>query len=165
MRISNTLLAFSCAFLLVAGVTPAQTPKSETGDYEDIQITLLRKDLRDQTKQIVAANLPLTGDEATKFWPLFDAYAKEVSKIYDHRFALTKAYAAVYHQMTDASAADYIRGSIKNDEEMSQLRLAWVPKFEDVIGEKKAAIFFQIDRRVALMRELQLDAVLPLVQP
>ena len=67
--------------------------------------------------------------------------------------------------MTDASAADYIRGSIKNDEEMSQLRLSWVPKFEQVIGEKKAAIFFQIDRRVALMRELQLDAAPPLVQP
>jgi hypothetical protein len=165
MKNPNTLLTFSCGLLLVAGVAPAQTPKSQAADYEDIQIKMLRKDLRDQTKQIVAANLSLTGDEAAKFWPLFDAYAKEVSKIYDHRFALTTAYAAVYHAMTDASAADYIRGSIKNDEEMSQLRLSWVPKFEQVIGEKKAAIFFQIDRRVALMRELQLDAALPLVQP
>ena len=165
MKLSNTLLTFSCGLFLVAGVSPAQTPKSEAAGYVDIQIKMLRKDLRDQTKQIVAANLPLTGDEAAKFWPLFDAYAKEASKIYDHRFALTHAYAAVYQAMTDASAGDYIRGSIKNDEEMSQLRLAWVPKFEQVIGEKKAAIFFQIDRRVALMRELQLDAALPLVQP
>jgi hypothetical protein len=165
MKISNTLLTLSGGLLLVAGAARAQTPKAEAADYEDIQIKLLRKDLRDQSKQIVAANLPLTGDEATKFWPLFDAYAKEASKIYDHRFALTKAYATVYHAMTDASAADYIRGSIKNDEEMSQLRLAWVPKFEQVVGEKKAAIFFQIDRRIALMRELQLDAALPLVQP
>ena len=165
MKISNTLLTFSCGLLLVAGAASAQTPKSEAGNFEDIQIQMLRKDLRDQRKQIVAANLPLTGDEAAKFWPLFDAYTKEASKVYDHRFALTKAYADVYHAMTDASAADYIRGSIKNDEEMSQLRLAWVPKFEQVIGEKKAAIFFQIDRRVALMRELQLDSILPLVQP
>jgi hypothetical protein len=165
MKTSNPLLTFSCGLLLVAGAAPAQAPKSEAGDYEDIQIKMLRKDLRDQTKQIVSANLPLSGDEAAKFWPLFESYAKEASKIYDHRFALTKAYSAVYHAMTDASAADYIRGSIKNDEEMSQLRLTWVPKFEQVIGEKKAAIFFQIDRRVALMRELQLDSVLPLVQP
>jgi hypothetical protein len=165
MKISNTFLTLSGGLLLVAGAAIAQAPKSNAADYEDIQIQLLRKDLRDQTKQIVAANLPLSSDEAAKFWPLFDSYAKEASKIYDHRFALTKAYAAVYHAMTDASAADYIRGSIKNDEEMSQLRLAWVPKFEPVIGEKKAAIFFQIERRVALLRELQLDAVLPLVQP
>jgi hypothetical protein len=41
-----------------------------------------------------------------------------------------QACAAVHHAMTDASAADYIRSSIKSDEEMSQLRLAWVPKFE-----------------------------------
>ena len=165
MKISNTLLTLSCGLLLVARVAPAQTTKLEAGDYEDIQIKMLRKDLRDQTKQIVAANLPLTADETLEFWPLFDAYTKEASKIYDHRFALTHAYAAVYNTMTDASAADYIRGSIKNDEEMSQLRLAWVPKFEKVIGEKKAAIFFQIDRRLALIRELQHDSVLPLVQP
>src|SRR6185295_4305192 len=148
MRISNTLLTISCGLLLIAGAAPAQTPKSDAGDYGDTQIKMLRKDLRDQSKQIIAANLPLSGDEATKFWPLFESYATEARKIYDHRFALTQAYAAVYHAMTDASAADYIRGSIKNDEEMSQLRLAWIPKFEQVIGEKKAAIFFQIDRRV-----------------
>ena len=165
MKLSNTFLALSSGLVLAASAALAQTPKAAAPDYEDIQIKMLRKDLRDQTKQIVAANLPLNGDEAAKFWPLFDAYTKEASKIYDHRFALTTAYAAVYHEMTDATAADYIRGSIKNDEEMSQLRLAWVPKFEKVIGEKKAAIFFQIDRRVALMRELQLDAELPLVQP
>jgi len=165
MKLSNTFLTLSSGLLLVAGAATAQAPKSDAADYEDIQIQLLRKDLRDRTKQIVAANLPLSGDEAAKFWPLFDAYAKEASTIYDHRFALTKAYAAVYHAMTDASAADYIRGSIKNDEQMSQLRLSWVPKFEQLMGEKKTAIFFQIERRVALMRELQLDSVLPLVQP
>jgi hypothetical protein len=32
-----------------------------------MQIKMLREDLRDQTKQIVAGNLPLTGDEAAKF--------------------------------------------------------------------------------------------------
>jgi hypothetical protein len=40
-----------------------------------------------------------------------------------------------------------------------------MPKIEAVIGQKKTAIFFQIDRRVGLMIELQLSSQLPLAQP
>ena len=41
----------------------------------------------------------------------------------------------------------------------------WIPKFEQVLGMKKTATFFQIDRRCGLMIELQLSSLLPLVQP
>ena len=69
----------------------------------------MRKDLRDQKKQVVAANLPLTGDEAAKFWPVYDAYTQETIKINDRRYALFKEYAANYNTMTDAQASSYIR--------------------------------------------------------
>jgi hypothetical protein len=34
----------------------------------DTDIRLLREDVRSERKQLVAANLPLTDTEATKFW-------------------------------------------------------------------------------------------------
>jgi len=37
--------------------------------------------------------------------------------------------------------------------------------FEKVIPEKKVAMFFQIDRRVGLLAELQIAGQLPLVEP
>ena len=45
------------------------------------------------------------------------------------------------------------------------MRVEWIPKFEAVLGEKKAAVFFQIDHRVGLMQEIQLSSQLPLVLP
>ena len=137
----------------------------EEAKLSEIEINLLRKDLRDQKKQIIAANLPLNGDEAARFWPLYDAYTQETIKVNDQRYSLVKDYVANHNTMTDAVAASYIRRWIQVDEAASKLRLEWIPRFEQTLGEKKAAMFFQIDRRIGLMLELQLAAQLPLIQP
>ena len=49
---------------------------------------------------------PLTATEATKFWPIYDQYAAEVSTLGDARVALIKEYAQSYNTMTDAQAND-----------------------------------------------------------
>ncbi len=163
MRISTILLSLGTGLLLAAGPSPAQD--ADTMKVMDKQVDLLRKDLRDAKKQLVAANLPLTGDEAAKFWPVYEEYTKETIKLNDERYALIKEYAAVYDNVPDAKAADFIRRSLAIDQSQAKLRLAWIPKFEKLLGEKKAAMFFQIDRRLGLVVELQLASQIPLVQP
>jgi len=69
----------------------------------------MRKDLRDQKKQIVAQNLPLTPDEATRFWPVYDQYTAETIKVNDQRYALIKEYGAAGNNMTDEQASSYIK--------------------------------------------------------
>jgi len=166
MKSATTALTLGVGLLLSAGAAAAQTEKAAAGaKITDIEINLMRKDLRDQKKQVVAANLPLTGDEAAKFWPVYDAYTQETIKVNDQRYALVKEYAANYNSMTDDAAAGFIRRWIGVDEAGAKLRLEWIPKFEALLGEKKAAVFFQIDRRVGLMQEIQLASQLPLVQP
>ena len=167
MKIVRIALTLGAGLLLVPGFCLAQSEKTEdiAAKTAENEINLLRKDLRDQKKQIVAANLPLTGDEAARFWPVYDVYTQETIKVNDARYGLVKEYAANYTSMTDAQAASYIRRWIGVDEAATKLRVEWIPKFEAVLGQKKAAIFFQIDRRVGLMLEIQLSSQLPLVQP
>ena len=150
MKITTTLFTLGACLLLTRGV---QSIKAEdtAAKITDLEVNLMRKDLRDQKKQVVAANLPLTGDEAAKFWPVYDAYTQETVKVNDQRYALVKEYAANYNSMTDDAAAGFIRRWIGVDEAGAKLRLEWIPKFEALLGEKKAAVFFQIDRRVGLM--------------
>jgi hypothetical protein len=166
MKIPTTILALGTGFLLAAGPSSAQdTRAQEAAKVIDAEVNLMRRDLRDQKKQIVAANLPLSGDEAAKFWPQYDAYAQETTKLNDRRYALVKEYAASYSAMTDTQAGSLMRRWIGADEEATKLRQSWIPKFEQLLGAKKTAMFFQIDRRLALMIELQISAELPLVQP
>ena len=165
MKIFTTVLA--AGLLLATSSAPAQTAKSDqiVAKVTDMEIELLRKDLRDQKKNIVAANVPLTGDEAAKFWPVYEGYTQETIRLNDQRYALVKEYAGNFGSMTDSLAPSYIRRWIGVDEAASKLRLQWISKFEVILGEKKAAIFFQVDRRIGLMQEIQLASQLPLIQP
>ena len=125
----------------------------------------MRKDIRSQKKQFVAANLPLSDQEAEKFWPVYDQYVAAFTKLNDTRFALIKQYADEYNTMTDAQADTIIKKWISTDQAASELRLKWIPQFEKVISPKKTALFFQIDRRLGLIVDLQLASQIPVVQP
>lgn len=142
----------------------APQPKSAEQVADD-NVQLMRQDIRSERKKIVAANLPLTEAEAVKFWPVYDRYVVEHSKIYDTRYALIKEYAQSYNTMIDEQADSYIKRWITTEEQMAQLRLKWVPEFEKVLSSKKTAMFYQIDRRLGLMVELQLSSQIPLVKP
>lgn len=144
---------------------PAASTTPTAEQLNDANIQLMRQDIRAQRKKIVAANMPLTETEATKFWPVYDRYIGETIKINDVRYAIIKEYAQNYQSMTDQVADSLIRRWLAIDQDNTQLRMRFIPEFEKVISHKKTAMFFQIDRRVGLMIELQLDSQIPLVQP
>ncbi len=131
----------------------------------DANIELMRADVRSERKKIVAANMPLTEAEAVKFWPVYDRYIGETIKVNDARYALIKEYAQNYQAMTDAQANSLIKRWLALEGDNTQLRLKYIPEFEKVISPKKTAMFFQIDRRLAMMIELQLASGVPLVKP
>jgi Spy/CpxP family protein refolding chaperone len=160
------VLVIACA-LMLAGVpvfaqaAPAQSAPPHSVTDNDIE--MLRADLRAQRKEITAQNMTLTADEATKFWPIFDQYRQEAIKINDDRWALIKEYAANYNTMTDAQAQTYIRRSNAIDEQLMALRMKYVPLVEKVISPRKTALWFQIDRRIDLLINLQLSSAIPMV--
>ena len=143
----------------------AQTAEPTRQSISEQQIQLLRKDIRDQRRQIVAANLPLTTDESAKFWPVYDQYIGEMIKINDGRYALIKEYVAGYSAMTEDQATKYITRLHDADKAMIDLRTRYTPNFEKVLSRKKTAMFLQLDRRIQLMVELQLASSIPLINP
>jgi hypothetical protein len=147
---------------LRAQTTPQNSPAAQAGTDQDIQ--LLRQDLRSQKKQIIAANLQLTDAEATKFWPVYDQYAAAATKVGDTRLALIKEYAQTYDTMTDVQAKSLVKRWAASDEESLNLRMQYIPKFEQVLPGKKAVLFFQMERRLGLLVDLQLASMIPMVK-
>jgi hypothetical protein len=146
--------------------TPSTSDKQVTSEQvNEANMQLMRQDIRAERKKIVAANMPLTETEATKFWPLYDRYIGETIKVNDTRYALVKEYAANYSNITDAQAESYIKRWVALDGDNTQLRLKYIPEFQKVISPKKTALFFQIDRRLSMMIELQLASQVPLLKP
>jgi hypothetical protein len=160
-------LVFSC-FVLVLAFAAANTEtfaQTETATGVEIEkdLALLRRNLRAEKKKILAANVPLTEMEATKFWPVYDQYAAEMSKHYDDFYAVIKDYAANQKTLTDAQAADMVKRWSNIQVELAQTRQKYVPLIEKVVAGKKAALFFQIDRRLYALMDLQIASEVPLV--
>ena len=151
---------------LLAQNNVAQTPQpgQQSGSSIDQEIAMLRSDLRSNRKQVIAANMKLTGSEAEKFWPIYDQYVNELVSINNAKYALIKEYVKNTN-MTEEQADSLTKRWLAVDESVVQLRLKYIPIFRKGLSAKSTALFFQIDRRVQMLIDLQLASLLPLIEP
>lgn len=158
---------FSCLVLAItigaANFTVLAQKETTAGIDVEQDILLLRRDLRGDKKKLIALNLPLTEAEATQFWPVYDKYAADMAKRNDEFYALIKDYVANQKTLTDDQAATMLKRWAELQVETVQIRQKFIPIVEKIISPRKAALFFQIDRRLYAMMDLQTSAQLPLL--
>jgi hypothetical protein len=130
----------------------------------DQEIAMLRSNLRANRKQVIADNMKLTDSEAEKFWPIYDQYVNELVNINNAKYALIKEYVQNTN-MTEEQADSLTKKWLTVDESVVQLRLKYIPIFRRGLSAKGTALFFQIDRRVQMLIDLQLASLLPLMVP
>ena len=159
------LLPALAVILAVAAPSGAAMAQKETATGVDVEkdLNLLRRNLRSEKKKLIALNVPLTETEATKFWPVYDEYAAAMMKHYDEFYAVIKEYAANQKTLTDAQASSMLKrwGQVQVD--LAQTRQKFIPRIEQVIPGKKAALFFQIDRRLYALMDMQVASEVPLI--
>jgi hypothetical protein len=128
----------------------------------DEDIILLRQDLRAKKMQVIGQNMNLSDTEAQKFWPVYNHYVKDLQEVNNQKYALLKQYAQMWATMTDQDAMIYVRNWLEADGQAQALRLKYVPVVNQVLPGKKAATFFQLDRRLNMIIDLQLFSQIPL---
>ncbi|HTN71461.1 MAG TPA: hypothetical protein VMO00_10275 [Methylomirabilota bacterium] len=130
----------------------------------DEDIALLRQDLRAKKMQVIGENMTLSDKEAEKFWPVYNHYVKDLQVVNDQKYALLKQYAHMWGTMTDQDAVIYVRNWLEVDQQVQALRVKYVPAVNQVLPGKKAATFFQLDRRLNMIIDLQLFSQIPLAK-
>jgi hypothetical protein len=128
----------------------------------DEDIALLRQDLRAMKMQVIGQNMSLSDKEAQKFWPIYNHYVKDLQEVNNQKYALLKQYAEMWATMTDEDALIYVRHWLEVDGQAQALRLKYVPVVSQVLPGRKAATFFQLDRRLNMIIDLQLFSQIPL---
>jgi len=128
----------------------------------DEDIALLRKDIRAMKMQVIGQNMSLSDTEANKFWPIYNHYADDLHEVNNSKYALLKQYAETWSTMTDQDALIYVRHWMEIDAEAQALRLKYVAPVSQALPGKKAATFFQLDRRLSMIVDLQLFSQIPL---
>jgi len=78
MAVAIVLLCNGSLFGQAAQPSSQSAPGAEAqpNSINDKDVEMLRANLRANRKELMARNMTLTADEATKFWPVFDQYRK-----------------------------------------------------------------------------------------
>lgn len=161
----KTVLSCLVLILTFAAAQSTALAQVETANGVEVEkdLNLVRRDLRSEKKQLIALNLTLTDEEATKFWPLYDQYADEMRKHNDEFYAVIKDYAANQKTLTDAQALSMIKRWSAIQVDTAKTRQKYIDIIEKALPGRKAALFFQIDRRLYALMDLQVASQIPLI--
>jgi Spy/CpxP family protein refolding chaperone len=164
-RILSCLLVACFATASARAQTPAKpaSTTTETGAKVDDVIQSMRLDLQSSRADIMAKNMTLTAEQASKFWPVFDAYQKEQNGIIEGQLRDIKKYVESYDTLSDAGALALMQAHFTRDTKMNNLRQKWLGEFQKVLPTKLAVRAMQIDRRLSLAAQTEVTSRIPLV--
>jgi hypothetical protein len=147
---------------MAAGLAaPAMAQTAGTTNME-----ILRQKIKADKKLVVAENLKLTDAEATAFWPVYDAYQKDLQAINQRLTAAILAYADAYNKgpVTNETAKKLLDEALAIEDAEAKLKTALVPKVLAVLPATKAARYIQIENKIRALVRYEMAAGIPLVK-
>ena len=152
----------TAALTMVFGLTPlalAQTPATTNMD-------ILRQKVKADKKLVVAQNLTLTEAEAAKFWPVYEAYQKDLQQINQRLTAAILAYADAYNKgpVANETAKKLMDEALAIDDAEAKLKSSMAQKVMAVLPATKAARYIQIENKIRALIRYELAANIPLVE-
>jgi hypothetical protein len=154
MKIKTTLFAIGL-FLIIIPVF-AQT----IDDYLEVA----RDVLNAEKKAIVAEAMILADLESGTFWEMYNEYNAELYKVHTKRVNIIKDFAANYESMSDAKADELWTNSMAYQAELLKLNKAYYKKFKKIVPAGKAALYFQLENKIASLINAELALEIPLVE-
>ena len=155
----TALVAIVAAGLIALGAVSAVAQDKPADNMQ-----IVREKVRADKKLFVAANMELTETEAKAFWPLYEEYQNELFLLRSRTAKLIKDYSMAFKDMSDEKAKRLLDENIAIESLGVKLRKAYLPKFRQILPEKKAARYYQIENKVQAALYYELAREIPLVQ-
>ena len=142
----------------------AASAMAQTAGTTNMEI--LRQKIKADKKLVVAQYLKLTDAEGTAFWPVYDAYQKDLQAINQRMAAAILAYADAYNKgpVTNEAAKKLLDESLAIDEAEAKLKSTSAPKILAALPATKAARYIQIENKIRAAVRYELAAGIPLVE-
>jgi hypothetical protein len=149
-----------CMTVLISTPVHAQS-KPASSDME-----ILRQKIKADKKLVVAANMQLTESEAKGFWPVYEAYQKDLAAINDRTAKLIVSYADAYKKgpVSNETAKKLLAEYLAIEDAEVKLKHSYVPKLEKAIPDMKVARYLQIENKIRAIIKYELAAGIPLVE-
>jgi hypothetical protein len=154
----KTILSSFTAVSLVACTLGLSGPALAQTSQKQLDIAAARA----QRKATVGANMNLSADEATRFWPVYDAYEAKMDRVEDRHVRELKEFAAKYAHFTDADAKKKLDEVMAIQQARLDVQREFVPQFLGAVSQVKVTRFYQIDNKIQALIQCDIAQLVPL---
>ena len=131
----------------------------------DSNMEILKQKLKADKKLIVAGNMELSEADAKKFWPIYDAYQKDLEQVNQKLGQTIKDYADAFNKgpIADNTAKKLLGEVLSVEEQETKLKRTYAEKLEKVLPYSKVARYIQIENKIRSLIKMELAQQIPLV--
>lgn len=158
---SFTFFAMAVAVLFAVPAL-AQDAGSSTTNQE-----ILMQKIKADKKLLIAGNMSLSDADGKKFWPLYDAYQKDLEQLNQRLGGAIKAYADAHNagkgMIPNDTAKKLLGEAFAVEEQELKQKHAYADKLGKVLPATTVARAIQIENKIRAVIKAQLAMEIPLV--
>lgn len=152
------------ALLMLTFAILACCPLGQAQDQEptiDSTIAVVRANMQADRTALITTGMNFSDKEGAAFWPIYHQYQRERSMQDDSRATVIKEYTQKYPNLTDSEAKAMAEKILDCDSRLAELKKKYYKRFNRALPALTVTKFFQLERRVDLMMEMQVESSLP----
>ena len=169
----SSALLILLSILVVPAFAELEAPLFDGSDSEANNMERLAKNIgsmdqgMDEDKRLMFVdNMNLTGTEAKEFWPIYEAYQKELNQINKRLANIIDIYALEYKKdgLSNNTAKKLLNEYLAIELAEVKLKQLYVPRFEKVLPAIKVARYIQLETKIHAVLYYELAGKIPLVE-
>ena len=158
-RIVHPLIAM--IMLCIALAAPIARAEDKAADVTDMQA--LRAAVKTDKRAFVASMLSLTSTEAKRFWPIYDAFQRNLEMNSRRRVVALEGLLFRDKVMTNLAAKNLVAELMAIDEAEVKARHRLRNRLMRALPPMKAARYLQIEDKIQAVRDYDVATTVPLI--
>jgi hypothetical protein len=144
----------------------ADAPPPQNEKLTDVEqaVKMMRAEVGQDRRDIVAASMLLTPSEGQTFWPLYDQYRAEQHQLGDRKLLLIKDFVATRDTMSEEQAEKLRKEAFALEKQRISIKEEYAAKMSKVLSARTVTRFFQIDNKLDALVDAALAAHVPLIK-
>ena len=149
---------------VISGVLMVAVP-AVAQPVSDTNMEILKEKLKADKKLLIAGNMDLSDAEAKQFWPLYDAYQKDLEAINKQLGQTIKDYAEAFNKGTipNDTAKKLLNEALSVEEQEAKLKRSYADKLGKVLPATKVARYIQMETKIRSLIKFEMAQQIPLV--
>src|SRR5215831_2256584 len=153
--------------VLVALPAQAQQTSTPSGEKQADNMDIVLAKVQADKKLLVAENMNLTEAEAKGFWPIYEAYQKDLGAINQRLGTTVSAFADAYNKggnIPDETATKLTNEYLQIEQDEVNLKKSYAKKLAGVIPPGKIARYLQIETKIRSAIKFDMSKNIPLIK-